>query len=90
MQGVVLARPLPWLRVRLARWLRWLIGIIVSLVLVWTVLAIGYAPLPWPLTRLLIAVAFALFSFWALWRSRHGWSAVVLGVSLLVWFARCR
>ena len=87
MQRPVVARPLPWLGVRLARPLRWLAGIAVSLVLAWTALAIKYAPLPWPDARLLLAVAFAAFSFWALWCSRRRWPVLVLAGLLLAWFA---
>ena len=87
MQGNVTARPLPWLRIRLARPVRWLVGIALSLVLAWAALAIAMAPLPWQPVRALLAVAFAAFSAWALWRSRRAGPMLAVAVLLVAWFA---
>jgi hypothetical protein len=87
MRRSVVARPLPWFQARLPRPVRWAFGIAVSLLLMWQVLAIGYAPLPWPGARWAAAVAFAAFSFWALWWSRRGWPVLLLGALFLAWLA---
>src|SRR5690606_35164373 len=79
--------PLPWLPTRLPRPLRWLAGIAGSLLLAWMVLAIGFAPLPWPGLRWVLAAAFALLAFPALWRSRRRWHIAVLALAVLAWCA---
>lgn len=40
------------------------------LLTVWPVLALYYSNLPWPWARLVLAMAFAVFSVWALWIAR--------------------
>lgn len=56
-----------------------------ALLVIWVTLAIYYSNLPWGSARLGLAVAFALFSVWALWMSRQrhapmAFAGVVLGV----------
>lgn len=87
MHGPAVARPLPWLRTRLARPVRWLAGIALTLLLAWTALAIAMAPLPWQPARVVLAVAFAAYSTWALWRSRRAWPMLAVAVLLVAWFA---
>ena len=87
MHGPAVARPLPWLRTGLARPVRWLAGIALTLLLAWTALAIAMAPLPWRPARVVLAVAFAAFSTWALWRSRRAWPMLAVAVLLVAWFA---
>ncbi|GAB3513446.1 DUF4105 domain-containing protein [Pseudoxanthomonas daejeonensis] len=66
--------PLPWLHA--PRPLRWLLGLLLTLPLLWAALAIGYAPVPVP-GRWLLAGLFAVFSLWALWRASRRWPVVV-------------
>ena len=75
-----------WLAARLSRPLRWLVWIAAAVLVGWTLLAVWYAPLPWPRVRALAAVAFAAFAAWALWRSRHGWPLLLLAGLLLGWW----
>jgi hypothetical protein len=60
-------------------------AVVLALLVIWATLAIYYSNLPWGGARLGLAVAFALFSVWALWlsRQRHApmaFAGVVLGV----------
>jgi hypothetical protein len=60
-----------------------------TLLAVWAALAIYYSNLPWAWLRLVLAVAFAAFSIWALWltqRPRMRWAFAGLFVVVLVWF----
>jgi hypothetical protein len=54
---------------------RWLLAgvrsVFQALLVVWGTLAIYFSNLPWPSLRLAAAVAFAVFSLWALWISRR-------------------
>jgi hypothetical protein len=81
----------------LARWpltaLRWLfvaLAFLLRVLLVaWATLAIYYSNLPWAWPRLVLAVAFLVFSIWALWLSRMrraplAFAALFLGV--VAWF----
>ena len=53
-------------------WLIAAIGFLFRLLLiVWATLAIYYSNLPWPVARLALAVAFALFAISAFWFSRN-------------------
>lgn len=90
MQGPAAAGPLPWLRIRLPRPVRWLAGIALSLALAWTALAIAMAPLPWRPARIVLALAFAGFSLWTLWtlwRARRPGPMLAVAALLLAWCA---
>ncbi|MBO0697244.1 MAG: DUF4105 domain-containing protein [Zavarzinella sp.] len=54
---------------------RWLLAplkrLFLGLLVVWTSLAVYYSNLPWAWLRLVLAVAVAAFSVWALWLSRR-------------------
>lgn len=55
------------------------------LLILWGTLAIYYSNLPWSAYRLALAIAFAVFSVWAVWLSRHrrmrvAFTALFLGV----------
>ena len=55
----------------------------------WATLAIYYSNLPWAWLRLVLAVAFAAFSIWALWltrRRRMRWVFGGLFLGVVVWF----
>jgi hypothetical protein len=54
----------------------------------WATLAIYYSNLPWPTARLVLAIAFAAFSVWALWltrRPRMGLVFAALFLAVFVW-----
>jgi hypothetical protein len=77
-----------------ARALRWVWAplrfLVLSLLAAWATLAVFYSNLPWAWLRLALAVAFAAFSFWALWlthRPHMGRAFAGLFVVVLVWFA---
>ena len=78
--------PLPWLPA--PRVLRWPLGLLLTLPLLWAVLALVYAPVPLP-GRWLLAAAFAAFSMWALWRSPRRWpiaaTALLFAAGLVAW-----
>jgi len=60
-----------------------------ALLAVWATLAIYFSNLPWAWLRLVLAVAFAAFSIWALWltrRPRMRWAFAGLFLVVLVWF----
>jgi len=80
-------------RIWIARPFRWLWIVIKRvgqfLLIAWGTLAIFYSNLPWSWVRNVVALAFALFSVWALWVAR-GWKlkslfAVVFGVVATWW-----
>ena len=55
----------------------------------WATLAIYYSNLPWPWSRLALAVAFAAFSVWSLWvtrRPRARWWFSVAFATVVVWW----
>jgi hypothetical protein len=57
---------------------------------IWATLAIYYSNLPWAWSRLALAVAFAVFSIWALWLSRNRtmrWGFAGAFLFVLFWFA---
>lgn len=87
MQGPTAAGPLPWLRIRLPRPVRWLAGIALTLLLAWVALAIAMAPLPWRPVRMVLAPAFAGFSLWALWRAQRAGPVLAAAALVLAWFA---
>jgi hypothetical protein len=62
--------PASWL----SRLLRWLLAagwfLILLLLVSWATLAVYYSNLPWAWLRLVLAIAFAAFSVWALWLHR--------------------
>jgi hypothetical protein len=63
--------------------------LLLFLLVTWTTLAVYYSNLPWAWLRLLLAVAVAAFSVWALWvtrRPRMGWAFLGLYLIVLVWF----
>src|SRR5262249_20572806 len=75
------------------RALRGLLASLLSLLVVWTTLAVYYSNLPWAWLRLVSAVAVAAFSVWALWLSRlprMRWAFAGLFVFVLVWFLSIR
>jgi Domain of unknown function (DUF4105) len=56
---------------------------------VWATLAIYYSNLPWPALRLILAIAFLVFSIWALWLTRRRWMSLAfaaLFVGVLIWW----
>src|SRR5215475_9256206 len=79
------------------RALRWLLApllfLFLALLVVWTTLAVYYSNLPWAWLRLVLAVAVAAFSVWALWLSRRPrmrLASAGLFVFVLVWFISIR
>jgi hypothetical protein len=87
-------RPAPkawrsWLP-RPVRWVLAGLGFLGRLLLVaWATLAIYFSNLPWDWSRLALAVAFAAFSVWALWRTRRprmGWVFLGLFAAVVVWY----
>lgn len=74
--------PLPWSGRWLPAPLRWLLCAALSVPLAWAALAIGAAPSPLPGSWLL-AMAYAAFSLWALWRARRGWPFAVAAALFL-------
>lgn len=59
------------------------------LMVLWATLAIYYSNLPWHWLRIMLVVAFAAVSIWALWitrRPRMRWVFVGLFLGVLVWF----
>src|SRR5690606_41279415 len=86
MLGLGETRSSAWLAARLSRPLRWLVWIAAAALVAWTVLAVGYAPLPWPGVRALAAASFAVFAAWAQWRSRRGWPLLLLAALVLGWW----
>lgn len=79
--------PLPWLRRRWPRPLRWVSGLGLTGVLAWMVLAVAHAPLPWPGARLALAAGLAVFAAWAVWGSRKRWPIASFAVLLICWLA---
>ena len=81
----------------LASWFfKLLRGLLVGLVflckivlIAWPTLAIYYSRLPWSWLRLVLALAFMVFSVWVFWRARRPRMYLVyagLALSVLVWF----
>jgi len=59
------------------------------LLALWATLVIYYSNLPWAGLRVVLAVAFAAFSIWALWLTRKRrlrWAFAGLFLGVLVWF----
>src|SRR5262245_22037603 len=91
--GAETGRPAPkvWRRwlLRPVRWVLAGLGFLGRVLLVtWATLAIYYSNLPWAWSRLALAVAFAVFSVWALWltrRPRMGRVFLGLFVAVVVW-----
>ncbi|AKC85625.1 DUF4105 domain-containing protein [Pseudoxanthomonas suwonensis] len=79
-QAVPTRSPLPWLRAGLPRPLRWLLGLLLTLPLLWGALAIAWAPVELPGASAL-ALGFAAFAGWALWFSPRRWP--ILATALL-------
>ena len=80
-----------------SRSLRWMLAslrsLLFSLLVIWTTLAVYYSNLPWAWLRLVLAVAVAAFSAWALWltrRPRMRWAFAGLFLVVLVWFIMIR
>jgi hypothetical protein len=80
-----------------SRSLRWVLAslrsLLFSLLVIWTTLAVYYSNLPWAWLRLVLAVAFAAFSVWALWltrRPRMRWAFGGLFLVVLIWFITIR
>src|SRR5215475_9059565 len=76
------------------RALRWLLApllfLFLALLVVWTTLAVYYSNLPWAWLRLVLAVAVAAFSIWALWVTRRPhmrWAFLAVFLAVLAWFA---
>ena len=60
-----------------------------ALILTWGALAIYWSNLPWAWSRLVLALAFAAFGAWALWRSRNARARLAfagLFVAVLAWW----
>src|SRR5262249_22535453 len=76
-----------------SRAFRWVLApfrfLLLLLIVTWTALAVYYSNLPWAWARLVLAVAVAAFSVWALWvtrRPRMGWAFAGLFLAVEVWF----
>src|SRR5262245_29533850 len=74
--------------------LRWVLALfrflLLSLLVAWTVLAVYFSNLPWAWLRLVLAVAIATFSIWALWltrKPRMSWAFAGLFLVVVAWFA---
>ncbi|HEY6412065.1 MAG TPA: DUF4105 domain-containing protein [Edaphobacter sp.] len=87
------SRPQKFLASWFARPLHWLLTLLTFLCRVvligWPTLAIYYSNLPWFWARVLLALAFMVFSVWVFWRSRRlSMFLVYAGLSffVLVWF----
>ena len=83
-------KPVPaWLS-RPFAWLATGAGFLVRvLLLAWGTLAIYWSNLPWAWSRLLLAVAFAAFGIWALWRARNPRARLAFAgafVAVLAWW----
>jgi hypothetical protein len=76
------------------RWLLTSIGFVCKAGLaLWASLAIYYSNLPWPWMRVTLALAFAVFSVWALWLARCRRALLLfagLYLCLLVWWSTIR
>jgi hypothetical protein len=60
------------------------------LLIAWAALAIYYSNLPWPWTRVALAVAFAAFAVWAVWVRRSArlrWAFAAAFAAVAVWWA---
>jgi hypothetical protein len=67
--------------------------VLLLLVVTWVTLAVYYSNLPWAWVRLVLAMAVAVFSVWALWltrRPRMGLAFAGLVLFVLVWFITIR
>ena len=91
------SRPMQFLPAWLATSCRWLLtglGFLFRvLVILWATLAIYFSNLPWAWARLALAVAFAGFGVWALWRTRKPRMRLVfagLFLVILAWFISIR
>jgi hypothetical protein len=86
--AVVTIRPLAWLPQWVPRWLRWPLGLLLSLPLLWATGAIAWGPFGLP-GQQWVAWVFAVFTFVALWRLRARWpisvTAVLFVALLVVW-----
>jgi hypothetical protein len=63
------------------------------LLIVWATLAIYYSNLPWQPVRLVLALIFVGFGFWALWFSRNRrmrWIFAVMYLGVVGWFISIR
>lgn len=70
--------------------LRTTIGVLIRIAIVtWATLAIYYSNLPWSWLRTFLALAFAAFGIWALWRSRQRRMSIlflVLFLGVVAWW----
>jgi hypothetical protein len=70
--------------------LRTTIGVLIRIAIVtWAALAIYYSNLPWSWLRTFLALAFAAFGIWALWRSRQRRMSIlflVLFLGVVAWW----
>src|SRR5262249_37798696 len=100
-EEVLMTAPAPDIKQVRAPWfsrsLRWVLAslrfLLFSLLVIWTTLAVYYSNLPWAWLRLVLAVAVAAFSVWALWltrRPRMRWAFAGLFLVVLVWFITIR
>lgn len=73
----------------LISFLRGLIYLIQALLIIWASLAVYYSNLPWGWLRLVLALAFAVFSIWALWINRKKAMILLftlLFIGILIWW----
>ena len=79
-----------WLT-RLPRWCwRAVRSVVQFLLIAWGTLALYFSNLPWPWSRLVMAVVFAVFAVWALWvtrRRRMFWAFTAAFLGVVLWFA---
>jgi hypothetical protein len=79
---------------RLLRWgLVAILRLLLSLVILWPVLAIYYSNLPWRWARGALAAGFLAFAVWALWvtpRPGMRWALAGVCALVVVWFASIR
>jgi hypothetical protein len=72
------------------RWIgRALRNVLLVLVIAWAFLVIYYSNLPWPVGRLILAVAFAVFAIAAIWfvrRPKWRWTLAGAFAGVVVWY----
>ncbi len=84
---------LPWIKATGRFLLRALKALFISLLIVWSSLAVHFSNLPWPTVRTALGVILFLWSVWAVWISHDRRMHKALGVVFLlvvIWFTSIR